>query len=272
MASRFKGSAPVALCLGGMDPSGGAGLLRDSAVLASLGVHAMAISLAETIQSGLACYRIMAPSVSPLERLEALVPHLNDPWGLKLSMCALEPDDLGLLLDRLEALNPSVSLWDPILGPSVGASLHDERRLRAMAECILKRGRWIVSPNFPEASALSGLAVKPGTHLDLSAFAKPLLDLGAKAVWLKGGHGEGAWIEDYWIDRTGTQSLGRHRRLEGQRRGTGCFLSSTWLGLRLLGQDNIEAAKKAGSLLRNAWKRPVLPGGVGRPCLALEAR
>jgi hydroxymethylpyrimidine/phosphomethylpyrimidine kinase len=255
-----------------MDPSGGAGLLRDAAVLGSLGVHTMAITLAETIQNGLACVRILPPAVSPVERLEALAPHLSDPWGLKLSMCALELNVLEHLLDRLNTLHPSVNIWDPILGPSLGASLHDEKRLRAMAECILSKGSWIVSPNLPEASALSGLSLVSNAHPDLTALAKPLLDLGAKAVWLKGGHGEGTWVEDFWIDGTGTQSLGRHRRLEGQRRGTGCFLSATWLGLRLLGNNEIKAAKVAGNLLRKAWKHPILPGGIGRPCLAPEAR
>ena len=89
---------PVALCLGGMDPSAGAGLLRDAMTLAELGCQPMAVSLAETLQNGLACTRIEAPGLDPVQRLETLAPHLAGRWGVKLSLCALEPGDFRLTI------------------------------------------------------------------------------------------------------------------------------------------------------------------------------
>ena len=62
-----------------------------------------------------------------------------------------------------------------------------------MAATLLGSGAWVVSPNLPEAHALAGGAGRvPAGPLDsggLAALARPLLDLGAAAVWLKGGHG-----------------------------------------------------------------------------------
>src|SRR5512145_1100085 len=93
-----RSTFPVALCLGGVDPSCGAGLFRDALTLASLGVHPMAVSVAETIQSGLSCIHIGPPAVNPLERLDALRPHLRGIWGVKLGMCALAMERLHALL------------------------------------------------------------------------------------------------------------------------------------------------------------------------------
>ncbi len=63
-----------------MDPSGGAGLLRDVMTLAALGVHPMAVCTADTVQNGLACESIRPPA-DPLPALEALAPHLAGRLG-----------------------------------------------------------------------------------------------------------------------------------------------------------------------------------------------
>ena len=92
----LSATAPsVALCLGGMDPSGGAGLLLDAATTAAFGVLPMVVATAETIQNGIACSRILPPAVDPVARLEALGPHLAGRWGVKLGLCAL--DEAGVL-------------------------------------------------------------------------------------------------------------------------------------------------------------------------------
>jgi hydroxymethylpyrimidine/phosphomethylpyrimidine kinase len=267
-------ATPLALCLGGMDPSAGAGLLRDVMTLAALGVHPMAVATAETIQNGRGCAAILPPA-DPLPRLEALVPHLGgpEPWGVKLGLCALDPGTFGSLAARVAALRPAAAIWDPILAPTAGVGLHSGRQLHAMAETLLATGGWVVSPNLPEALALAG----PGTGIDPAAplaepacaiLARPLLDLGAAAVWLKGGHGQGREVEDFWITPGLVQSLGRALRLPGDRRGTGCTLASAWLGWRLLGLPGPEAAVAAARFLRERWDRVLQPGGFGRPCFA----
>ncbi len=264
---------PVALCLGGMDPSAGAGLLRDAMTLCALGVHPMAVCTAETIQNGRECLAIQPPA-DPLPRLEALAPHLAGPgpWGVKLGLCALDPPALAALAARVAALAPAARIWDPVLAPSSGVGLHSAAGLRAMAVTLLGSGGWVVSPNLPEAHALAGGAGRiPAGPLDgggLAALARPLLDLGAAAVWLKGGHGLGQEVQDFWITPGEVLSLGRSPRLPGERRGTGCTLAAAWLGWRLLGLTGPEAAVAAARFLRERWDPPLQPGGYGRPCFA----
>lgn len=258
---------PVALCLGGMDPSGGAGLLRDAATCLELGVHPMAVSLAETVQNGTGCRRILPPLLDPVEHLDSLATHLAGPWGVKLGLCALDPPMLTRLAEALEALKPPVRIWDPILGPSLGVPLHDGHELLVMAGLLLPMGGWVVAPNLHEASVASGLPVDAGVE----ALAEPFLERGARAVWLKGGHRGLPEVEDFWVDGTGARSLGRWRRHPGERRGTGCAVASAWLSLRLRGLEDLAAAAAAVSWLRGRWDPGFVPGEAGRPMFAPPA-
>ncbi len=263
-ASDSSLSVPVALCLGGMDPSAGAGLLRDVLTLASLGVQPMVVSTAETLQNGVACLQIAKPALSPVLCLEWLRQHLRGLWGVKLGLCALTGEELRELMTRLEELAPPVRIWDPIQAPTSGVSLHDGPALRRMAQVVLQGGNWVVAPNRVEASAFGGV---PAGSAPLF-LARAFLESGARAVWLKGGHAQGNEVEDFWIDGQGVRSLGVHPRLAGERRGTGCAVVSAWLGFRLRGMDDVLAAQQASAWLRERWSRAFMPGGVGRPCFA----
>lgn len=252
---------PVALLMGGLDPSCGAGILRDALTVAAHGVQPMVLPTAETLQNGVACLQIGAPGMSPRLRLEALAPHLTGSWGVKLGLADLAMDDLAALASDLKALNPSVAIWDPVLAPTAGVGLHDGRALGRMADRLLAAHPWVVAPNRLEAAALAELPA----DADPVNLARPWLDRGASAIWLKGGHGEGAQVEDLWMTREGAVSLGASPRLEGERRGTGCTLASTWLALRLKGADEVAAARAAAAWVRERWYQAFSPGGAGRP-------
>jgi len=268
MAAPHPSAPPLALCLGGMDPSGGAGLLRDVLTLSELGCQPLAVSLAETLQNGLACLRIEPPALDPVQRLETLAPHLGGRWGLKLSLCALEARDFRRLCATLRHLAPPLRIWDPILAPTAGVGLHDGADLRRMAADLLPMGGWVVSPNRGEAAAFAGLPPEAIREAPVEVLATPWLEAGARAVWLKGGHAAGDLVQDVWITRDGIQPLEVAPRLAGERRGTGCLLSATWLGLRLQGVDDVSAALESARRLRARWDIAFSPGGVGRAMFA----
>ena len=259
---------PLALCLGGMDPSGGAGLLRDALALSELGCQPMAVSLAETLQNGLACARIEPPGLDAVQQVETLAPHLAGRWGVKLSLCALDGPAFRRLCATLRHLAPPIRIWDPILAPSAGVGLHDGGDLRRMASDLLPMGGWGVSPNRGEAAAFAGLPPEAIRSASVEALATPWLEAGAAAVWLKGGHALGDQVQDFWITPQGPEALALAPRLPGERRGTGCLLSATWLGLRLLGQEDRPAALESARRLRQRWNLAFSPGGAGRPMFA----
>jgi hydroxymethylpyrimidine/phosphomethylpyrimidine kinase len=225
----------------------------------------MVVSLADTLQNGLACIRIERPALDSIQCLETLAPHLAGRWGVKLSLCALDVKDFRRLCATLRHLAPPIRIWDPILAPSAGVGLHDGGDLRRMAEELLPLGDWVVSPNRGEAAAFAGLPPEAIRSAPVEALASPWLSAGAAAVWLKGGHAAGNEIQDFWVTRAGIQPLERGPRLPGERRGTGCLLSATWLGLRLQGQEDVQAAIESARRLRNRWQRVFSPGGAGRP-------
>jgi len=264
MDASLPSAPPLALCLGGMDPSGGAGILRDALTLAELGSQPMTVSLAETLQNGLACTRIEAPGIDPVLRVETLAPHLTGRWGVKLSLCALGAGDFRHLCATLRHLAPPVRIWDPILAPSAGVGLHDGADLRRMAGDLLPMGGWVVCPNRGEAAAFAGLPPEAILSAGTATLAEPWLEAGAAAVWLKGGHAGGDQVQDLWITREGIQPLEATPRLQGERRGTGCLLSAAWLGWRLQGMDDLGAAREAVRGLRRRWPQAFAPGGVGR--------
>jgi hydroxymethylpyrimidine/phosphomethylpyrimidine kinase len=265
MAAPSAPSAPVALCLGGVDPSGGAGILRDALTVAAFGVLPMAVSTAETLQNGLGCAHILPPAVDPVARLESLGPHLAGRWGVKLGLCALAEADFRRLAASLRALAPPVRIWDPVLAPSAGVGLHDGGDLRRMGRELFALGGWVVAPNRGEAAAFAGLPPEAIQTAAVEILAAPFLELGAVAVWLKGGHGAGDRVQDHWITANGIEALPTAPRLPGVRRGTGCTLASAWLALRLLGREPLPAAVEAADWLRAGWNQAFAPGGAGRP-------
>jgi hydroxymethylpyrimidine/phosphomethylpyrimidine kinase len=224
----------------------------------------MAVSLAETLQNGLACTRIEPPTLDPVLRLEALAPHLAGRWGVKLSLCALDAPTFRRVCATLRQLAPPLRIWDPILAPSAGMGLHDGSDLRRLAADLLPMGGWVVCPNRGEAAAFAGLAPEAIRSASVVALTAPWLEAGAAAVWLKGGHAAGTTVQDVWSTGVGSQPLEAAPRLPGERRGTGCLLSATWLGLRLLGWEDAAAAVEAARRLRARWADAFTPGGVGR--------
>jgi hydroxymethylpyrimidine/phosphomethylpyrimidine kinase len=133
-------------------------------------------------------------------------------------------------------------------------------------------GGWVVSPNRGEAAAFAGLPPQAIRSAPADALATPWLEAGAVAVWLKGGHGEGDQVQDVWITREGIQAMDPAPRLPGERRGTGCLLSATWLGLRLQGMSAVEAARHAAHRLRDRWDLAFAPGTVGRAMFGPTSR
>ncbi|MDR0499246.1 MAG: bifunctional hydroxymethylpyrimidine kinase/phosphomethylpyrimidine kinase [Holophagales bacterium] len=254
--SGFRPELPVALFLGGLDPSGGAGILRDVIVASALGIHSMAIPIAETVQNGIECAEIAPPSVVPLKRLNSLKPHLCGKWGAKLSMfhnCSALHD----VLPQIHNLEPSVAIWDPIMAPSNGVGLHNPESLKEVID-LLVNNNWIVSPNMSEARQLVDLP-----NASPEDAAKKLIDMGIQSVWIRSGHSNDKTVQDLWHDENGSNWLTPYDRLDGDPRGTGCTVTAAWLALCLGGMEPIKAAEAAVQHIRKAWNYLHMPGGIG---------
>ncbi|MAE93353.1 MAG: bifunctional hydroxymethylpyrimidine kinase/phosphomethylpyrimidine kinase [Deltaproteobacteria bacterium] len=259
---------PVALSIAGSDPTGGAGLQLDVQVFQSCGVHGAAVPTALTIQDTTKVHQVLPafPSVV-LEQLRVLVADLP-PHAVKLGMLA--SDDVLRSVDLVvSALPPEIPLViDPILRASDGTELLERRAWPGLIGLFPRA--ILVTPNRPEAAALTGLEVE--SRKQAEGAARCLIEeLGARAVLLKGGHAEGPADDCLALGNEGRTEL---RWLAGERldmgpvHGTGCALSAAITAELALGRPLDEAVDSGRRFVREAIGRS-FHAGAGAHLLGL---
>ena len=231
-----RSTQPVALSIAGSDPTGGAGLQLDLRVFTRFDVHGMAIPTALVAQSTQKVHRVLPafPHVVS-EQLAVLLADIV-PDAIKIGLLATDDILLAVanVLDRYEI--PRV--LDPVLSASDGTALLERRAYGNLMNRFVN-GAALVTPNLPEAEALTG-------YSDPESAGAVFLDAGAEAVLIKGGHAAGT-PDDLLVTPAGSRWL-RGERIEGVRaHGTGCALSSAITcglarGNQL--QESVEGAKR----------------------------
>ena len=244
----------IALTIATSDPTGGAGLQADLQVFRKLGVHGAGVVAALTIQDSKKVHSILPvfPSVV-LEQLRTLLSDVR-PHAIKIG--ALGSDDVvrnvALGLEDLGQEIPIV--LDPILFSSSGTPLLERRAWAALQD--LCGACELVTPNLPEAEALSGRDVSRRSGVEDAArfFVE---ELGAGAVLVKGGHRDEAVIADL-LAVPDTQGGLDFDWLESQRieigpvHGTGCALSSAITAHLAMGASLPEAVASARAFVAAA--------------------
>jgi hydroxymethylpyrimidine/phosphomethylpyrimidine kinase len=226
------------LVFAGVDPSGGAGMQADIEAIAALGAHALPVVTLLTVQDNDRVHEIH-PLSAALVRAQALA------LMVKIDISAVKIGAMGSienaraiaeLIGELRQRNPALPVvLDPVLASGHGDALAggnataNIEALRAVAS--------LITPNLPEAVALTG-AADLQSH-DLQSQMQALLAF-APHVLLKGGHGEGAFVENHWRHATSTRSW-RWIRLAGAFHGSGCTLASAIAALLAHGKSMAEA-------------------------------
>lgn len=211
-------TAPV-LFIGGMDSSGGAGLLRDTATAQALGAAFRVAVTAVTAQSD----REVAATLSVPPDMVTTQIALATAGGIavaKTGMLANRP-----VVEAVATALPAVPLVvDPVLCASSGAALLDDEGLEALITHLLPKAA-LITPNLPELDAISAHIGRPGAPE--AAVAEALMARGAAAVLVKGGHGGGKDMCEDRLYRPGRERLiFSSPRFPGSLRGTGCQLAS----------------------------------------------
>ena len=232
----------IALSIAGSDPTGGAGLQADLQVFRAFGVHGAAAPSALTVQEPARVRQVLPvfPSVM-LEQLRCLFSALR-PDAIKLGM--LGSDEVlravTLALEGFGAARPPVVI-DPVLFASDGTALLERRAWPGLR--ALFRDAALVTPNLPEAAALSGReAGALNSKRAVEETARALLKSGAQAILIKGGHatedaddclaqktgGDGDGSARDGGDRDGGRGDGGDRDGDGGR-GDGDGVKISWL-------------------------------------------
>jgi hydroxymethylpyrimidine/phosphomethylpyrimidine kinase len=223
--SQTKG-APLVIVVGGIDPSGGAGLLRDAATATARGARPHAIGTAWTVQ-GDGVHRVEPREPAAVRSALAGAIAALRPAAVKIGM-AVGPATAAALLEGLADYAGPIVV-DPVLATSRGGALW-EGEPRALLP-LLRRAT-LVTPNAVEAGAL----VAGGAELETiatpdaaEAAGRRLVERdGLRAVLVKGGHlgGTEPAVTDVLVSAAGARRAS-HARVPGPTpRGTGCALAT----------------------------------------------
>jgi hydroxymethylpyrimidine/phosphomethylpyrimidine kinase len=163
----------------------------------------------------------------------------------------------GALLDEAKA--PAVV--DPVMVAKGGHPLLPDAAVEAVRRLMIPRAA-LLTPNAPEAEALTGLEVR---DIDGQRRAgEALLNLGARAVLMKGGHVDGPTVIDLLMTTEGETVLEAERIDTRHTHGTGCTLASACAAGLALGRPLEVAAAEAWAYVGEAIRRaPGLGGGHG---------
>lgn len=229
------------LTIAGSDSSGGAGIQADLKTIAVLGGYGASVITAVTAQNTRGVQDIAALNAAFVVRQLTAV--LED-----LPVAAAKT---GMLFsaELIRALAPVLRgktfplVVDPVCVSKSGHNLLLPEAVHSLKSDILPLAD-LLTPNRPEAELLAGMTISDDR--DAMKALQKLLDLGPKAVLLKGGHFSGDTLTDWLMDAAGHVRTFTHPRLiAANTHGTGCTLSAavaTGLGQGLPLDDAVQRA------------------------------
>ena len=247
------------LVIAGSDSGGGAGLQADIKAITVLGGFAATAVTAITVQNTLGVSGVLA--LSP-DLIEAQARAVLDDIGADVIKTGMLGDaaTVARVADLLDAWRiPAVI--DPVMVAKGGQALLADTAVETLITRLLPRAT-LLTPNAPEAAALTGLSVE--TTDDLRRAGHALLELGAGAVLMKGGHIAGDRLVDLLITPQGETAFEGPRIETRHTHGTGCTLASAVAAGLALGRPLGTAVADAHAYVAQAIRRaPGLGAGHG---------
>lgn len=248
------------LVIAGSDSGGGAGIQADIKTITALGGYAATAITAVTVQNTLG---VTGVHPIPLDIIAAQARAVLDDIGadaIKTGMLG----DAGVVETVAAAIDHAGSIpvvVDPVMVAKGGAPLLAEAAIGAVKSLMIPRAA-LLTPNAPEAAALTGLRVE--TTDDLRRAGEALLALGAKAVLMKGGHVAGERVVDVLMTSEGETTFEGERIETRHTHGTGCTLASACAAGLAQGLPLEQAVARAWNYVHEAMLRaPGFGGGHG---------
>ena len=175
--------SPVVLTIAGSDSCGGAGIQADLRVFAALGVRGVSVVTAVTAQSPKIVRAVEGVKVEMVREQLAAVFEGNKPKAAKTGMLLTARNVEVVAEWFIKRRLPLVV--DPVMLSTSGAILLKPSAVKVIQKKLLPVAK-LVTPNVPEAEALTGLRIREPE--DLRTAARVLFEKYGCAVLVKGGH------------------------------------------------------------------------------------
>jgi hydroxymethylpyrimidine/phosphomethylpyrimidine kinase len=254
-----EGSALVPRCItiAGSDSGGGAGIQADLKAFAAAGVHGMSAIVALTAQN---TREVTAVHEVPASFVRAQLDTVAGDIGIDAAKT-------GMLFSRaiIEAVadwleeHPLPLVVDPVLVSSSGARLLEDDALGVLVDRLFPLAT-VVTPNLLEARTIVA-SNKLSQALSDAELAEALVELGARAALVTGGHGEVP--ADHLFDGDEHHEIPFERRDVAATHGAGCTHSATLAALLARGFSLVEAARGAARAASHAVAQGLVEVGGG---------
>ncbi len=247
----MSGNHPVVLCIGGHDPSGGAGIQADAEAVRAAGAWPCTVASCLTTQSTCGVEKVLPQPPEQILDQCRLVLEDSEVRACKIGL--IGSAEAGLALGELLAEMRGVPvILDPVLASGSGDRLASSAIVEVLRETLLGRCT-LVTPNLPEARALSGLRTPEECSRDLLARGCPW-------ALVTGTHDETEEVVNRLHGVDGSRRQWRWPRLPHSYHGSGCTLASHLAGLVALGLDVPAAAERAQAFTWQTLDRALKTG------------
>jgi len=239
---------PVALTIAGSDSGGGAGIQADLKTFHRHGVYGTSAITLVTAQNttGVARVELLPPDLV-VAQIEAV--------ATDLPIAAAKTGALGAA-PIVAAVAASVGrhriaplVVDPVMISKHGHALLDAGAVESLVRDLLPLAA-LVTPNLPEAEALTGAVI--ASEADAVAAARAIAAKGARAVLIKGGHGAGDEVADLLWDGAVATWLRAPRRATPHTHGTGCSYAAAITARLAHGDTLLDAVRTSHAWLARA--------------------
>jgi hydroxymethylpyrimidine/phosphomethylpyrimidine kinase len=251
---------PVALTIAGSDSGGGAGIQADLKSFHAFGVFGTSALTAVTVQNTRGVSGVHPIPVDVVRaQIRAVAEDLH-PGACKSGMLATA-DLVRAVAESIREHGCAHYVLDPVMVASSGDRLLDEDAERTVADELVPLAA-LVTPNLDEAAILVGTPVE---DLDgMRRAAATLVEMGARAALLKGGHLQSAELVDVLFDGRDWHEWRRPKLDTRNTHGTGCTLSAAVAAGLAHGRPLTRAVEDAlGYVSRAMRAAPGLGGGHG---------
>ena len=261
MSNPTNAAPPILLSIAGFDPSCGAGTAADLKTFAAHGCYGVAAITALTVQNTQTVEDVHnTPAATLRAQLEVLAKDVEIA-AVKIGMLGNRGNAV-VVGEFLDAHKFAHVVLDPLMKSSTGTELLDAGGVKYIATELMKRAS-VVTPNVAEAEILTGLAIKEPA--DMEAAARKIVEMGARAVIIKGGHMERP--VDVLFDGNEVVTLGSDRVRIENTHGTGCTFASALAAQLAAGRPLSEAAMLAKAYVTKAIEKSY---AVGKGRLPLD--
>jgi hydroxymethylpyrimidine/phosphomethylpyrimidine kinase len=248
----------VAMTIAGSDSGGGAGIQADLKTFAALGVYGTSAVTAITAQNTVEVRRALELPLGLIgSQIDAIVEDIGvdaAKTGMLASSGVIETVAGKVEEHRLEKL-----VVDPVMVAKSGDRLLQDDAVDSLIRRLLPLAT-VVTPNLPEAERLVGFSIEDRDSVRRAA--KQIVEMGAGAAVIKGGHGKDAESVDVLFNGRRVREFGARRVDSRNTHGTGCTFSAAITAQLALGCSVERSVETAKTYITKALVRGV-PIGKG---------